>query len=136
MWTELSRSGQNRTNVDRIESMWTEWIELDRSRLNKTEWAELDRIELQRTEWTEWTEQDQIRQNGPNRTNLDIIGTRWTYWTEVDRIRVMWTEQDGSGQNGPNRTNMDRIKLLNIYHFYCIFGFIFLISNVYFSYFF
>ena len=28
-------NGQNRTNEDRIEPMWIEWTELDRSRENK-----------------------------------------------------------------------------------------------------
>ena len=48
---------------------------------------------------------DYIGLNGPNRTKLNQ-----------------------RGKNGPNRTNMDRIKLLNIYHIYCIFSFIFLMS--------
>ena len=44
-WTELG-SGQYMTNVDRIESIWTELTKLDRCGLNMTEWAELDRIGL------------------------------------------------------------------------------------------
>ena len=44
------------------------------------------------------------------------------------------TKLDRRRQNGPNRTNVNQIRLLNIYHFYCIFRAH--ISNVYFSIFF
>ena len=35
-WTAVGRSGQNRTNVEKIEPMWTGWTKLDQSGLNKT----------------------------------------------------------------------------------------------------
>jgi len=52
---------------------------------------------------------------------MDRSGHKWTKWNEVDRmdkIEPKWTKV---GQNGPIRTKVDQIRLLSIYHFYCIF---------------
>ena len=65
-WTEQDQSGQNRTNVEYIQPMWTEWTELDRRRLNKTE----------------WTKQNFSGQNGPN----------WKEEDRMNRLEPMWTK--------------------------------------------
>ena len=65
---------------------------------------------------------DQIR---PNRTlvyRVDYLGLNGPNRTKLNQ----------KGKNGPNRTNMDRIKLLNIYNFYCIFRFIFIFIFLFF----
>ena len=46
--------------LDRIESMWTEWIKLDQSGPN-------------RPKWTKWIEVDYLGPNAPYRTKLDRI---------------------------------------------------------------
>ena len=42
----MDQSGQIRTNMDRIEPMWTECTEYNQSGLNKNYCTDLDRIEL------------------------------------------------------------------------------------------
>ena len=39
----------------------------------------------------------------------------------LERYGPNKTKMDQRGENGLNKTNLDRMRLLNIYHFYCIF---------------
>ena len=137
MWTEQDQSGQNepnRTKVDKIDRIglnltkWTEWTEWDRYGQmgpNRTKVNKMDQI---RSKWTNstkvnrigkvWTEQTELYRSGLNKKEL----------TELDRMNFSGkkglnrAKQDHIGpKHGPNRTNAERIRLLNVYYFYCIF---------------
>ena len=56
--------------MNRIGPMWTEWTDLDWSRLNTTEWTEYN---FSAQNGLNMTKLDQRGQNKPNRTNVDWI---------------------------------------------------------------